>query len=236
MEKYRVNWIAGDTLHLRMRSMIFALLGTVTAAGLGLVAIAANQGWPENFANAIVGPAKTQVAPAQVVSKPPTAGDGAGSRSHHDGRVTNFSSVGGSDVGGPRSPHSSSGGADPGAVAVGPTAAKAPPSATTSPGKAPQSPAAAPPPPAASSPTPTAPPTAPPAPAQPPAAQPSSPPTTSPGNSGSSNGNGKAKGHEKRAASAAAAPVATPPAPTPVPVPSTPGAGPGNGKAKGHGK
>ena len=39
--------LAGDGLRERLRSTTFAMLGLVTATGLGLVALAYNQGWPD---------------------------------------------------------------------------------------------------------------------------------------------------------------------------------------------
>src|ERR1044071_6283711 len=56
-----------------MRSMIIGLLGLATAAGLGVVALAANQGWPEQLTNAIVPHQEHRIGPAEVVSRTPSA-------------------------------------------------------------------------------------------------------------------------------------------------------------------
>jgi hypothetical protein len=62
--------VAGGSLLERLRSTSFALCGAVTAVGLGMVALAANQGWPGLLDNAIPPIPRQGVHNAQVVARP----------------------------------------------------------------------------------------------------------------------------------------------------------------------
>lgn len=228
MQKHRVNWIAGNSLHTRIRSMIIGLLGLATAAGLGLVAIASNQGWPENITHAIIPRQEHHVGPAEVVSRTPLA-EGA----EHAAAARPGTAI--ADEGGSTGADGAGGVSQPGGgltVDEAPVPSQPSPSQPAGPGqKAPQ-PQPKTPAPSTQAPSQPAPaPQAPPATSEPPVAE--TPPVSPPGNSGNSNGNGKAKGHEKQAAAASVPP---PPAPAPTPVTSSPEPSPvpGNGKAKGH--
>jgi hypothetical protein len=71
--------LAGDGLLERMRSTAFALLGITAALALGLVAIAAQQGWPDLPFSPLPGPAAKQgeVHGALVAAPPGDAGVGS---------------------------------------------------------------------------------------------------------------------------------------------------------------
>jgi hypothetical protein len=178
--------LAGESLLDRLRNSTIALLGVVAAVGLGIVAFAANQGWPEFLNSPFPTLPKQSVGEAQVVAEP------AGPTAHPVGRPGQATAVTAGRQGGGGGPAPGRGGSshDEQHSAVGP-AGQTP---THGPG-------------AAEPGSPTAPPVgAPPAPVvtQPPqstpAPGPSTPPaeTPAPGKSPSSpgNGHGKARGHE----------------------------------------
>jgi len=227
--------LAGDSMVVRLRSSIFGILGAVTIAGLCLVAVAANQGWPVLPQNPIPGLGKTNVESARVVATPVDRGVAPSSRpAVPAGRAEAGSGSAAQSGGAP------SGGSNRNDVAVSQPTAQAPSSGggVAPPVDSPSGPGSGP----AASPAPgegtsgPAQPSQPSSPAAPPAEAPVTDPpvTSSPGNSGSSNGNGKAKGHEKKAIPSTASPTPVAPAPAPAPVPSAPEPSPGNGKGKGH--
>jgi hypothetical protein len=249
--------LAGDGLQERLRSSIFALLGVVTAIGLVLVGIAANQGWPGSVSlpipglqsgsvdDATVVPVESRPASHQAggrVSPGPTrSGSGTGRTS--DLQVSSQHQVPVTEpvAQGPPPPPSGQGGSS----VPGPTAGPAPVASPAEPpaSAAPQAPGGA-------------------------APAPASPPVTKPAAANSTPGKGKAKGHGKsrspsvakshgpsvekspdpgpeKSPGAAAAPPAVPSAPPSppgaanAPTPEAPGAasdGPGNGHGHAYGQ
>jgi hypothetical protein len=246
--------VAGDSMLERLRSTSFALCGAATAVGLGLVALAANQGLPGLLESAIPAVPREGVHAARVVARP--AGPSGVTQLRRGVRRTRASSGPARD--GSTAPrhqlsihrqltastavHQSPGSTPPGGH--GGAGAGAPPGPPAG-APAGQQPAAA-----APQPVPgPAPVTTPaPTPAEPPAAEESHP------------GHGKAKGHEKHAVPVAEespppvkekhshgppveAPVAAPSPPIAPEVPAEPEVSPhghvktaGPGKANGHEK
>lgn len=241
--------LAGGSLLERLRSTSFALCGAVTAVGLGLLALIANQGWPGLLASAIPPIPREGVHGAQVVAGPSSPSGG--------------SSKPGLRLRGP-SPRPAAGGSGPSGspptsrqtFVVGPPGPNGPAAASPgghggvgapAAGPVPEQPAPAVPQPAAA-----------PAPAATPAPV-STPPAVveQPTAEESSSGHGKAKGHEKHSVPAGGespapvkekhshgpppaspgtdpVPPAVPEAPTPPASGKTKGSPPG--KALGHGK
>jgi hypothetical protein len=237
--------VAGESLLERLRSTSFALCGAVTAVGLGMVALVANQGWPGVFDNAIPPIPRAGVHGAQIVARPSSPNGGANSPAGRPSGASTPAATGGS-----------------GASASRPTSHQQ--FAVDSPGS--QSPAAAPPgghggvgaP--AGAPPPEQPAPVTPQPASGPAPVSTPAPVEQPVAEKSSPGNGKAKGHEKHSVPTGGespppvkekhshgpppAPPATDPSPPvgteapaqPQSVPSGHAKGSSPGKAHGHDK
>jgi hypothetical protein len=234
--------IAGAGLQERLRSTIFALLGLVTAVGLGLVGIAFNQGWPDFVGSPIpevrterVGEASVAADAVRTGARPTSdngsPGSGGPGRGHSHGRANSVPGhrSAGLDVSaqhqlpatapqGQSSNPPSSGqvGAETPSSAAQPPAAEPPASVVPQPGQgaAPVS---------------------------------TSPPASLPPAGASVPGKGKAKGHEKSHGPPAPPAPVVPTAPDTSPAPEAPpqeadqdpaGEGPGNGHghAYGHSK
>jgi len=180
--------VAGGSLLERLRSTSFALCGAATAVGLGLVALAANQGWPGVLDNAIPPIPREGVQGAQIVARPPGGNRGKAASNTRSARVSARPILNGSSPapGSPSGPDrhlavSSPGSGSPVAAPPnghGGVGAPAGAPAAQQPSAAPQ-PVSSPAPISSPAPTPTE---------QPPAEE-------------SSTGHGKAKGHEKHEAS-----------------------------------
>jgi hypothetical protein len=227
--------VTGDGLRERLRSSTFALLGLVTAVGLVLVGIAANQGWPDFVDSPIPEAPTVHVGEAGIASRaahPRLIGSG-GHRS-----AASVVPVGP----GPRAHRSSQLGiSSQDQLSVTAPEEKSP-TPTPAPsgqggGKTPASPA---------EPSPTAEPPvpAPPRPTEEAATPvPASPAVSEPSPEGPGQGHGKAKGHEKsHGPPAAATPPSAPPVPSVPQAPEAapdeapaPGADPGNGHGHAYG-
>jgi hypothetical protein len=181
--------LAGSGLTERMRTTTFALLGITAAAGLGLVAIFSQQGWPLLSPSPIPSPSagREAVDPALAVGRH-AAGEGAGARPESGQGPRVVATPGAAPVPG--------GGTGAGVARRFPVREASPPAPG---GEHPGGPAEPPPPTSPSQPSPAstapaeAPPPAAPAPASPPA---SAPPTPSPSSASTeSPDNGHAYGH-----------------------------------------
>jgi hypothetical protein len=186
--------VAGGSLLERLRSTSFALCGAATAVGLGLVALAANQGWPGVLDNAIPPIPREGVQSARIAARPP-GGDGGASRPGAvSARVSARPISNGSftATGSPSGPdrHLAVSSPGPGSPVAAPPGGHG---GVGAPAGAPsgQQPAAAP------QPAPS------PAPAPTPVSSPAPTPTEQPPAEESSTGHGKAKGHEKHEGSSA---------------------------------
>jgi hypothetical protein len=248
--------VAGGSLLERLRSTSFALCGAVTAIGLGLVALAANQGWPSLLDSAIPAVPRERVHNAQIVAGPSGRGGGpsrsgarAGTR-HRSGGFTRATSGGFTAASGARlASHKQIAGTSPGSKspAIPPGGHVATPGGHGGGG-------------APASPTPEQPASATPQPVASPTPVSTPVPTEQPPAEESSSGHGKAKGHEKHSLPASEegpppvkekhshgpppAPPVTQPAPPAEPeAPAEPESVPpghakpsASGKAHGHGK
>jgi hypothetical protein len=223
--------LAGDGLQERLRSTTFALLGLITAVGLVLVGIAANQGWPDFVDSPIPEAPNVHVGEAGIAA-------GAAHRTLPRSRDQGSAASTISDRPDSRAHRSSRLGLSPQdqlPVSAPETQTPAPAPAGQGGGEAPGSPAV---------PSPAEPPvSAAPQPTEAVAPVPASPAVSEPASGNPGQGHGKAKGQEKShgppastAPSAPAAPSA-PPAPKAAPeeAPAAPGDGPGNGHGHAYG-
>ena len=229
--------VAGDSLQERLRSSTIALAGLVTAVGLVLVGIAANQGWPDFVDSPIPGSSTERAGEAGVA--PGAFHTGLGRAAGHGSPATTRHAR----------PESGSGRASetrlspqrqlvvPAPETQNPAPAPAP--SGTGEAAAPGAPAGSAPgePPASAAPQPVE---------SPPPAAPAPSPVVVPVPTSAGPGHGKAKGHEKShgpsSSTVAPAPAAPsePPAPVEAPAeapePAAEGPGNGHGHAYGHDK
>jgi hypothetical protein len=247
---------AGASLLVRLRSTSFALCGAATAVGLGLVALAANQGWPDLLDNAIPAIPKAGIQNARIAGRR-SGEDGGSSRrglapAHVSARRASDGTLGSPDASSEPGRQLAVGPPGPVGAVVSPAGGNADVGAPTG------TPDGAGPPPA-QQPVATAPqPASGPAPAPTPVSSPSPPPAEEPPAEESSSGHGKAKGHEKHESSSAGespppvkekhshgpppppvTPVADPTPPAESESPAPPKVPPGHAKAsppgQGHG-
>jgi hypothetical protein len=249
---------AGGSLLVRLRSTSFALCGAATAVGLGLVALAVNQGWPDVLDNAIPAIPKAGIQSARIAGRR-SGEDGRSSRrglapAHVSARRASDRAFGPPDSSSEPGRHLAVGSPGPVGAVVAPAGGNGDIGAPTG------TPAGAGPPtaqqPAAAAPQPAPAPA--PAPAPTPVSSPSPPPAEEPPAEESSSGHGKAKGHEKHEGSSAGespppvkekhshgpppppvTPVTDPTAPAESESPAPPKVPPGHAKAsppgQGHG-
>jgi hypothetical protein len=222
--------LAGDGLQERLRSTTFALLGLITAVGLVLVGIAANQGWPDFVDSPIPEAPTVHVGEASIAagaahptlprsrargSAASTIPDRPGSRAHRSSQLglspQNQLPVSAPEAHSPPPPPSGQGGGEAPGSPTQPSPAESPVSAAPQPTEAV-------------------------------APVPASPAVSEPASESPGQGHGKAKGHEKShgppASTVPSAPAApsVPPAPEEAPAATGDGPGNGHGHAYGHDK